>query len=244
MKFVYQYKTSDNVPHEDLIVASSRDAAYRKVKSLGRNPYNVRLAPGVINKMLGLGKRWFFIFFLILVIAAMSIILTSVRELGPIVVDPTLDGSSASVEPLPRRAVKATEKEIAGCLTALFKYRSERFLACYAQPGIELDCVSEHSLEDLQEALSDPIIRGQIDVETGTWQDSLRRIVEGMKRDAAGMLSEGKSNADIAMWLRSRFVMECDYQRQILESSGTDYEKNLRLNSVGLKKVQDLVDKP
>ena len=58
MKFLYEYRTSDNAKHSGTICAASRDAAYAAIKELGVRPSRVVEAPGFFNKLFGKGKRW------------------------------------------------------------------------------------------------------------------------------------------------------------------------------------------
>ena len=67
MKFVYEYRTSDNVPHRGTIAASTKEAAYDTLKAQGIKPGKVWEAPGLANKVLGKGKRWIAIAVLLLV---------------------------------------------------------------------------------------------------------------------------------------------------------------------------------
>lgn len=58
MKFVYHYRTRENEQRSGEISASSRDAAYAALKARGIRPSRVDEAPGILNKLLGRGKRW------------------------------------------------------------------------------------------------------------------------------------------------------------------------------------------
>ena len=58
MKFVYEYRTSDNELHHGSIAAADRDAAFASLKARGVRPARLVEAPGVLNKLLGKGKRW------------------------------------------------------------------------------------------------------------------------------------------------------------------------------------------
>ena len=70
MKFLYAYKSADNVRHEGAIRASSRDAAFAALKAGGIKPIRVDEAPGFFNKLFGKGKRWIAIAFLTIVAVA------------------------------------------------------------------------------------------------------------------------------------------------------------------------------
>ena len=58
MKFVYEYRTSDNALHSGRIAALDRDAAFAALKARGIRPARLVEAPGLVNKVFGKGKRW------------------------------------------------------------------------------------------------------------------------------------------------------------------------------------------
>ena len=58
MKFIYQYRTPDNVQHEGTICAATKDAAYDQLRARGVRPGRMVEAPGLFNKLFGKGKRW------------------------------------------------------------------------------------------------------------------------------------------------------------------------------------------
>lgn len=70
MKFIYQFHGSDNTVQSGVVCARSRDAAYGILRSRGIKPFKVDLAPGVLNRILGRGKRWLLIGFLSLALIA------------------------------------------------------------------------------------------------------------------------------------------------------------------------------
>lgn len=58
MKFVYEYRTSDNALHHGSVAAADRDAAFAALKARGVRPARLVEAPGFLNKLFGKGKRW------------------------------------------------------------------------------------------------------------------------------------------------------------------------------------------
>ena len=58
MKFLYEYRTSDNAKHGGVIKAADSSAAYALLKSRGIKPSRFVEAPGFFNKLFGKGKRW------------------------------------------------------------------------------------------------------------------------------------------------------------------------------------------
>ena len=58
MKFIYEYRTSDNVRRSGVIDASDRESAFIALKNQGVRPASMKEAPGIFNKLFGKGKRW------------------------------------------------------------------------------------------------------------------------------------------------------------------------------------------
>lgn len=75
MKFVYEYRTSDNVRHEATVSAVSRDAAFALLKERGIRPSRIEEAPGFFNILFGKGKRWLVIVILFAILVAMTMAL-------------------------------------------------------------------------------------------------------------------------------------------------------------------------
>lgn len=80
MRFLYTYRTSDNVEHEGAISASSRDAAYAALRERGIRAGRVTEAPGFFNKLFGKGKRWLAIGALAVVIGVLAVLLRDAEE--------------------------------------------------------------------------------------------------------------------------------------------------------------------
>ena len=84
MKFIYEYRTKDNIRHEGVINAASRDAAFAALKAQGIRPGSVKEAPGVWNKLFGKGKRWIAIVLLaIIAIISMTFALHKNESITP-----------------------------------------------------------------------------------------------------------------------------------------------------------------
>ena len=104
MKFIYQYRTKDNVSHRGIICAANRDAAYAALKSQGVKPGRMEEAPGFFNKFFGKGKRWIAIAVLALSTVALAVILFTREEVS---VDPYSDKGFA--RPIERRQIWGDE---------------------------------------------------------------------------------------------------------------------------------------
>ena len=77
MKFLYEYRTSDNIKHSASICASSQEAAYAALKKQGIKPCRFAEAPGIFNKVFGKGKRWIAIIILSIVCIVETILLVA-----------------------------------------------------------------------------------------------------------------------------------------------------------------------
>ena len=91
MRFDYEYRTSDNVPHKGTISAGDRDAAFAALKARGVRPAKVVASPGLANHLFGRGKRWLVIAFLSLILLALLVAIS--RNVG----------FDALIEPVPIR---------------------------------------------------------------------------------------------------------------------------------------------
>lgn len=184
MKFIYEYRTSDNVRHEGTVCAASRDAAFAALKAQGIRPGSVREAPGFFNKLFGKGKRWI----VIGVLGALCLVLCAVvykqgtrhRAHG------TLD---SNLDSMTRRQVigdsAIIEKGIRTGWADVFPEEGERFLASFAIPGVPAG-QRNTSEREIEEALArkveatpeDTIEVRQIKSMVEGMKDELRRFIE------------------------------------------------------------------
>ena len=225
----YSYRSSDNKPLEGLVRARSRDAAFAALKARGIKPVRVELAPGFVNRLRSLGRRWLAIVILAGLTALLAAVNFSLRREAEAVV---LSARSRA-EALPRQRIPGIPPDLAIRLPAIFTHESERFLALCAEPGIIPDkCgLPMPGLGDLEQSLSHEIVLDEGDEE---WVSTLKRVVIGMKDDAALLLKKGKSADDIKTWLTERQKMELTYRNQIIMGPGTMKEKARKLRAMGL----------
>ena len=132
MKFLYSYKSKDGVRHEDEICASSREAVYSTLRAKGIKPIRVDLAPGLLNRIQSLGKRWLAIGVLVvLAVAALLYARSTQRTLHTAL--------STQHSPTPRHQIFGDPVLIGELersdFASVFASPAERFLARYAQPG-------------------------------------------------------------------------------------------------------------
>lgn len=128
MKFVYAYKSKDNVRHTGEIRAASKDAAFATLKMQGIKPIRVDEAPGVWNKIVGKGKRWAAIGVLLVVLSV--VLVAFFRERGRV---------ADATGPMPRHHVYGDPARIEefgrSGFASLFDCAADRELAHFAQPG-------------------------------------------------------------------------------------------------------------
>lgn len=190
MKFVYEYRTSDNVRHEGVVDAANREAAFAALKARGIRPSAVRDAPGFFNKLFGKGKRWL----AISVLGVGCLVLGFAVFLSPDAAVP--DGSS----PQPRHQIygdpgimSAFEREH---FRNLMPTEGDAVLAHFAQPGVIVDLEgdsqrSAKALDQLVKAGFAPALE-LTDADRGVREAAeLKRIVMSMRAEFKRYLSDG-----------------------------------------------------
>lgn len=229
MKYTYLYKTADNVQRQGSVRASSRDRAFDKVIALGHKPYKLELASGVSNRIMLHLMKWG-----ALESAALAVVVVALVFAGlvPVKTPPAAPAGGEANEaiPVPRMQIADIPGDFAKRLPGIFPTSAERFLALHARPGVLCE-VGAESLSDLAVAIERDTRAMPLDPE---WEKSLKRIVAGMKEEAASLLKSGKSVDEIALWLAERQKMEASYRAQILESSMPDTQKSKTLRAMGL----------
>ena len=210
MKFIYTYRTSDNVLHEGTVNAATKDAAYALLRGRGIKPGQMKEAPGLFNMILGKYKRWIAIVLLALT-AAFLLMTVSRQEAAIRQVAQSADG------PLDRRQLLGDDTVISRGIetdwAVVFPRSCDRFLARFAQPGfpvprIEPEVMREMA-EKIRESLDEPIPVNDSDLDE---YKQIKRIVAGMREELSAYLKDGGSVPE---------YLECLVQRQM-------YEANLR----------------
>lgn len=181
MKFVYEYRTRDNVHHEGVINAASRDAAFAALKMQGIRPGRVVEAPGFFNKLFGKGKRWIAIGVLGIALAVAIWMLCSI------------EGVEATEED--RSQIYGDPSILQRCVAEgwanVFDSDADRFLARFAQPGDEVTVDVPAIKSKMSKALAEagkPVEVFQSDSEEVR---KMKRIVNGMKRELAQYIADG-----------------------------------------------------
>lgn len=232
MRFCYSYKTSDGVQHEGTYEASSRPAVYDELKRKGIKPFNVRLAPGFLNGIRSIGKRWFAI--VVLAIAAVVLSVALIRT------EKRIDDGTG---PLPRHFIYGDPARMAEFertdYASVFADEGDRLLARFAQPGVAV--VSDVPASVLSGCLkSEVVVLPEDEREVA----ELKRIVLWMKDELREYLSDGEGTVESYLKrLNQRQRQELDIQSRVMnelrndKSAKTIERCNESLRKLGLKTV-------
>ena len=193
MKFLYEYRTSDNVRHQGVVTASNREAAFAALKQKGIRPGSLSEAPGFFNKLFGKGKRWLAIATLGMLVVAAAVIIRSNKHTIQTI-------EQSRVSPLPRHQVYGDPALMAAFERAHFRNlmptEADAYLAHYAQPGVlpELgtnDAAVVASFERLVASGFEPALE-LTDADLACREASeLKRIVMAMRDEMRLYLSDG-----------------------------------------------------
>ena len=242
MKFVYQFRTKENVPREGVINAANRDAAYSALRSQGIRPERVREAPGVFNKLFGKGKRWLAIGVLVLVACVLGGL--ALHWNGVV-----SDVQGGMMSPTDRHQIygePALMEELARCgYASVFPDLGDRFLALFAQPGV-LVAVEGPDWFRKNGALLSSAPLGSVSINETDCREvrELKQIVLGMRVELREYLSNGIGTYESFVHrLVERQVRECQIYNQIKNELSNEkgreaYEqKNAVLRKIGLPTV-------
>ena len=226
MRFLYEYRTSDNVRHGGSIFAADVEAAYALLKGQGIRPSRLVEAPGILNKLLGKGKRWLAIAVLLVVASLSFAYAVRAKRSAQIAIK---DAKVLSAV-LPRHQIEGLPANWSDFIDMIFTDDVDRMLARHSQPGIVLSATS--SVAGRSDAAT---------VEGETWVATLRQVVAGMREDASGYLKLGRSIGDLETFLDERQRMESSYReqtvRRVRTGGLTKDEANAILDAVGLKAI-------
>ncbi len=242
MKFIYTYRTSDNVLHEGVVKAATKDAAYALLKGKGIKPGQMKEAPGFFNKLFGKHKRWMAIVCLIALVAVLlcvinrkSTVITQLATESAKQESVTVPAAESTDGSLDRRQLLGDEKIIARCIetewAVVFPRKCDRFLAKFAQPGHSVQHIRPEELReiaaDIEANLKDPIEVADTDLDE---YKQIKRIVSGMRDELITFLKDGGTVLE---------YIECLVQRQSYEVSLRNKAKAQLLNSYRLKSADE-----
>lgn len=250
MRFLYEYRTSENVPQSGTIAAPNRDAAFAMLKERGIRPSKVVEAPGVFNKVFGKGKRWLAIAFLLVVALGATLALTrTTAELKEAKEEVSL--VTLPFEDMTRRQVigdtMLIEKGIRDGWSEVFAEEGERFLASFAVPGVPVG-VRNTSEEAISAALARKVV---VEPSDGLEARQIKAMVEGMKEELRDYLAAGGTIVGYGKELVKRQEQEIAYYTRAkaeidkLKASGASddeifavwEDRNNKLRRMGIKLV-------
>lgn len=206
MKFIYQYRTSDNEVKRGEIVAPDREAAFQLLRVQGIKPARLEEAPGVFNKLFGKGKRWIAIFGLLVALAVSCFVILSMND----------EMTYASEE----RAQLFGDPFVLKKLSAngwrdTFPDDGNAWFARHAIPGVGCDC-SKDEREALRQGQAKPILSTEpvaISKDDSDELAKMKRMINCMKREFARYTEAGGSEAQYRIECETRLSVE----RQIFE---------------------------
>lgn len=204
MKFLYEYRTPDNVSHKGVVDAADKDAAFALLKSKGIRASRMSVAPGFFNKLFGKGKRWIVIGVLSILVAVLAVALGRART-----------SSTALFDDMSRRQVIGdsviVEKGIRTGWASVFPEEGERFLASFAIPGVpagQRNTTEEAILQSLDRTIS-PSSGDSVEVR------QIKAMVEGMKEELRRFLAAGGSVTAYGNRLVERQEQELGYYNRV-----------------------------
>jgi len=218
VKFIYSYNTRQNERREGLTIsAPNRDAAYSELNRRGIRPYKLQPAPGIWNKLLGIGGRGLVIIVLVLVVGLLvTVALTQHEDIVQLEKDDDVrEIVNGAITSKVRRQLIGDqgfiEKGIRTGWSEVFEHEGERFLASFAIPGIPAT-VRATNVTALEEALnrkieavdSDGMEARQIKAMVEGMKDELRRFVEaGGTIEQYGRRLVARQDDEIAIYSRA-----------------------------------------
>lgn len=256
MQYMYAYKSSDGVRHEDTIEAESRESVFETLRAQGIRPIKVVAMDGsrangeVVRPW---RRRWLVWAALAGALGATVLIvaLSHVRKPGS--VTPRAGGESGEVvqsvkqgervaKPRARRQVGLAAIVATTPLDEIFAHPSEALLARFAEPGklVEVEVSGDTELaEDFRDALEDPIV---IMADDSAEIAELKRIVAGLKEEAKMMTASGRTFEDAIAYFMAQQEMESRYRDTILSRDASVEEKNKLLSAIGLETIESPED--
>lgn len=236
MKFQYTYFTADRVRHIGVVSAKSREDVYVSLKDRGIRPVKVEIAPGVLNRIVGLGKRWFAIAVLGLLLC--GAVLALLRSNG--------NRAGGLVDAMDRHQIYGDgaiiEAGVQSAWQTVFDSLGDRFLSSFAQPGVPstFDRLTEEIEQDLVSCLDSQVPTKSDDL---IEHRQVRRIVSGMKQELKSYLADGGTVRLYAMRLFERQRLEkAIYDRYAKElQSELDEQgwvrRNRELREIGIRTI-------
>lgn len=252
MRFVYQYRSSDNEVHVGEMCAPDREAVFTALRAKGIRPGVVKEAPGFFNKLFGKGKRWIAIAVLSTLLAVLAIYVVALRSMV---------ASSSDIADVERRGQiygdpLVLQKCESGHWRDFLDNEGDVILARFAQPGDSrvLREARIANAQSLTEAVRDDLVVPESDIPEVA---RMKRMVNWMKRELRSYMSAGGTFEGYLDRLYERQRMEAKiYESRLLDlervkaavvtSNGSNVDEALKqwelinseLRDLGLKTVE------
>jgi hypothetical protein len=218
LKFLYEYRTKDNVRHEGIIDAVSREAAFDALRGQGIKPGKLYEAPGLMNQVLGKGKRWLATIALGLTVVGFAVNYglerfdTAGRNLY-------MQRSQIYGDPAFLRECEAKD------WSNVFTEEGEQLLARFAQPGKRVDFTIEWVDKGEMNAIVASLKSGAGKMIKVFKDDSeeiakIKRIVNGMKVELGEYMASGGS---VEVYVE-RLIERQKIEARILENTKEEFK--------------------
>lgn len=214
MLFGYSYKTSNAEWHEDEINAKDRESAYTALKAIGIRPIKVWEKERRSNKLyyvlIVLGII-LFTFILALLFINTQTVDTIRNQRNNLIAEPSI-----------RHFIPGTTNSTFD-LNKIFTRPSERHLALYAIPGVEVRNTehSQHLVTDFLDNLNNPVLINDDDPPEVI---ELKSVVAGMKSEFRQYIKIGGSIKEYLKMIELRQENEIAYRKKII----SDYLNSIK----------------
>lgn len=246
MKFVYAYRDSQNVRHDDVIIASSKDDAFKKVRALGRRPFFVDLAPGFWNRLQAIGKRGAAI--LILALALIGALIIVFRRGQPA----ELDYFDSAMRRYPLGDSALIDEGIRTGWANVFALQGDRFFASYAIPGV-VPAIRDATESEIRQALTPEQPSSSVEqLDTSSIEArQVRAMVNGVKEELREYLAAGgtitafcvrlkqRQHEEVSCYQRAKTEIETAVDRGADARSVTEIvnRNNIQLRQLGIRTI-------
>lgn len=248
MRFCYQYRTSDNVLRNGEITAGDREAAFAELRARGIRPSRMQEAPGLSNKVAGICKKWGVVALLAFVVTMSFVLLFSMHNEA----EDAKKKAGLILQTLEENGTYECRGQIYGdpvfIETAFssgwknfFSDEADRFWTMFAVPGRPSGFALARGFPvGLVESLNRNVAVSTDDVPEVA---KMKRIVNGIKREAREYLSDGGSIEGYVRRLERRqqdeSMIYARVYREVSESNDPQLlaERNKSLRAMGLPMV-------
>lgn len=216
MKYVYAYKTSDGVRHEDSMDSASREEVFAALRARGIKAIKVVAADGTKanGEVRGVRKRVVALSVAATALAVAAAMYALFTGNGGPAVRRAAGGTAAvavrNARPLARQTINGDRRRIATAAAA-FTNAAERFMAAFAEPGRPVPDFRGRRPSD-EEFIS--VTNSPIGIADNDFTEAadLKRIVARIKNDLRAYLSDGGTVAGYVDELVRRQKLEISYR--------------------------------